>query len=260
MLKAVSYLKPMARGVTSPQLFAADDGAAYVVKFQTNTIGPKVLVNELLAARLGELWGLCFPPADMIQLTDEVLAPLYPLFRRVPAGLHFASRYLRGCRYLSRNLLTRADNKQDMAGVILFDHLFHNVDRTRNPRNLLIRREDSGWRLYAIDHSHLFYKGNWTVAYLGSLAERVAINRQRAFGVLLKHYLSAADFAASLERVNATTDSMFACLVKEIPQEWLPEANERTALLEWLCRRRDMAALIAEQLCSLTQRSQYITI
>lgn len=252
MLTAVKYLRPVGRGVTAPHIVQANDGEVYIVKFQTNRIGPKVLVNELLASRLGEWWELCFPPSGIIEISQEVLAQSPNLARQISPGLHFASQYLRGCRYINRHLLHKAINKQEMAGIMLFDHLFHNVDRTRNPRNLLIRQEDKGWRLYAIDHSHLFYRGNWSEESLGKLIDRVVINRQRAYGVLLNQYLSKADFLPYLERVNATSDAIFANLVMEVPQEWLPGAKERELLTTWLCQRRSYADILVERLCTLT--------
>ena len=252
MLTAVKHLGPVGRGVTAPHIFTADDGEVYIVKFQTNRIGPKVLVNELLAARLGELWGLCFPPAGMIAISQAVLAQSPLLVRRVSPGVHFASRFLRDCRYIDGKLLHKAINKQELAGVILFDHLFHNIDRTRNPRNLLIRKEKDGWRVYAIDHSHLFYRGNWSEESLHKLADRVTINRQRAYGILLRRYLTEADFLPYLQKVEATSDATFADLVTEMPQEWLPGAKNRELLISWLCQRRGYAATIVDRLCTLT--------
>lgn len=252
MLTAVSHIRPIGRGVTAPHLFTADDGENYVVKFQANKIGPKVLVNEFLAAQLGQRWQLCFPPAGLIYLSQEVLSQEEYLSRRVQPGIHFASRFLPGCRYLNRLRLHKAVNKPDMAGVILFDHLMHNVDRTRNPRNLLIRHETDGWRLYAIDHSHLFYRGKWTSESLNKLATIISINRQRSFGILLKHYLYAEDFSPFLQNVAATSDANFAEFVNKIPREWLPRAEEREVLTNWLCQRRSYADEITNQLCRLT--------
>ncbi len=248
MLAAVSYLKPVGRGVTAPHIFFADDGKAYVVKFQSNRLGTKVLVNEWLAAALGQRWQLCFPPAGMLYLSQAVIDQGH-LTGHVQPGIHFGSRFLSDCRYLNRGLLHKAVNKADMAGVILFDHLFNNVDRTRNPRNLLVQPTAEGWRIYAIDHSHLFFRARWTPEFLGKLAERIVINGQRSFGALLRHYLQADDFLPFLRHIEATTDADFAGIINEIPREWLPGDEERDVLINWLCRRRGYAAEIVDQLC-----------
>lgn len=253
MLTAVSYLKPVGRGVTAPHLFSADDGESYVVKFQSNKLGPKVLVNEWLAARLGQRWQLCFPPSDMMALSQDVIGQGH-LSYRVQPGVHFASQFIHGCRYLNRFLLHRAVNKAEMAGVILFDHLFHNVDRTRNPRNLLAKQTTTGWRIYAIDHSHLFIRGKWTPDSLEKLVEKVMINNQRFFGALLRRYLQADDFLPFLQAIETTTDADFAAIVNEIPREWLPGDEERELLIRWLSRRRGYAPDIVEQLCRLISR------
>ena len=249
MLTAVKFLKPVSRGVTAPYLFSADDGEIYVVKFQTNRIGPKVLVNELLASRLGERWDLCFPPGGLISFSKEVLSQNPRLAAGVVPGVHFGCRFLHNCRYLNRILVAKAVNKQEMAGVMLFDHLLHNVDRTRNPRNLLIRKEESGWRIYAIDHSHLFYRGNWNEDLLGKLLGRIVINDLRSYGFLMRHYLTVDNFLPYLNSIKQTGDSVFADLVNGIPREWLPGDKDRDMLVNWLCRRRDYADQILDQLC-----------
>lgn len=252
MLIAVEYLGEIGVGVTSPRLFRANDGNVYVVKLQNNRLGQKVLVNELLACQFAKLMDLCFPEGGIICLEAPFVEKNKRLrAARVKAGYHFASRYLSSTEYVGRRNLARAANKAQMAGIMLFDHFFHNVDRTWNRKNLLLRREASAYRLYAIDNSHLFRRGRWTVASLEKLVDRVGVNKKRAFGWLLKHYLTKDDFSGYLDKVKAITDKQLRSIVAEIPQEWLPEQPEREALLSYLIKRRDKIDQIAEQIFKL---------
>jgi hypothetical protein len=243
LLAALEHLGATARGVTSPQLFRADDGRVYVVKLQNNRLGPKVLANELIAVRLGEDLGLCFPPGGMIKLEEGLLARSRRLAAAgVAPGRHFASRYLSGTEYLCRHNVARAINRREMAGVMLLDHLAHNMDRTLNRRNLLLRREAHGWRIYAIDNSHFFRRAMWTEETLRLLKPRVRVNRHGVYGTLLHHYLQPEDFAPYLARVQSWSDAFLADIVAGVPAEWLPHAAERQAVVEFLAARREMAA------------------
>lgn len=246
MLTASVHMGRVGLGATTPQLFRASDGKVYVVKLQNNRMGPKVLANELLGSKMGEMLGLCFPRGGVIKIEEQVVRRSRILLTAgVTPGRHYACEFLSHTGYVTRNSLGKASNRGQMAGVMLFDHMFHNLDRTLNRRNLLVRREGGGLKIYAIDNSHLFRRGRWTVESLEKLAPSIKINRHRAYGWLLKHYLTPGDFTPYLERIQAITDSQLAELVESIPREWLPQESERQALERYLVTRRDMVGEIA---------------
>ncbi|CUH95461.1 hypothetical protein P22_1532 [Propionispora sp. 2/2-37] len=252
MLSAVKYLGPVGMGVTSPQLFLADDHCVYIVKLQNNRLGPKILANELLAAQIGKSLALTFPPSDIIFLDEKIIKENRRLWRtRVPVGIHFASKYIKQNRYVSRTNLAKAGNISDMAGVVLFDHLFHNFDRTGNHKNLLLCQEQEHFRIYAIDNSHLFGKGRWDSRLLVRLMDRIVINKQRTYGTLLKYFLKPEHFSKYVKSMRTLDDGYWNDLVGSIPEEWLPLPSEREVLLRFLLRRRDMVDKIAERIFSL---------
>lgn len=249
MLNAVKYLGPVGIGATSPQLLRADDGKVYIVKLQNNRLGPKVLANEWLAAKFGEMLNLCFPPSCIIRLDAEFIRKNgFLMMNKVKPGLHFACQYLNHTGYIDRHYLSRAINKEQLAGVMLFDHLFHNLDRTWNHRNLLVRREPEGYKIYAIDNSHLFKRGVWNAPLLEKLENEIQINKRRSYGLLLKHFLNKKHFEVFIEKIRELTDEQLAALVDSIPEEWLPDGKERLSLLHYLIVRRDMVDTIAEKL------------
>ena len=76
------------------------DGHYYVVKFQNNPQHLRVLVNELLATRLGARLGLAVPPCGIIEVRKELIDLTTELAiqfgtGRVPCrpGFQFGSRY-----------------------------------------------------------------------------------------------------------------------------------------------------------------------
>lgn len=252
MLKAEKYIRTIGVGVTSPRIFRANDGLFYVVKLQRNRLGPKVLANELLAAKMGEKLDLCFPPGGVMELDSEVILR-YPELARdgILPGKQFACLYLPHSYYVDRRKLSKAVNKQQLAGVMLFDHLLHNMDRTWNRKNLLIRREEAGARVYAIDNSHLFMRGRWTVNSLRKLAGRFEVNHCRSYGVLLKHYLKPADFQPYAQAIQQLSNEEIAGFVEQIPLEWLPDQAERLALAEHIISRRNLVPEICRHLFAL---------
>ncbi len=240
MITDVEYLGSVGVGVTNPKVFRDQNGIKYIVKLQQNRLGCKVLVNEMLAWQLGEKLDLCFPPADLLYL---------------PAGkwqgLHFACRLLTPVKYLNQHNLVEAENIKQLAGVMLFDHLFFNLDRTLNRKNLLLCKEQNKKKIYAIDNSHLFKKGRWTIESLNRLAQETSLNNHRIYKILLKQYLSAVDFTDYAVKMQQLSDQEIKALTQKIPDEWLPKAVEREALVNYIMIRRDMTDLILQKICEL---------
>ncbi len=250
MLTAVEYLGPVGFGVTAPRVFRANDDKIYVVKLQNNPMGTKVLVNEFIAGWFGERMNLCFPPSDLLEIDEQVLQKSRSLkAAKISSKMHFASQYIPSNKYVARNNLYKAINKRAMAGVMLFDHMFHNIDRTKNRRNLLVSLQDTGYVLYAIDNSHLFVRGRWNSKTLKKMATKISINRRRAYGWLLTYFFTSADFSPYAAKVREITKEELTWFVASIPQEWLPKTEEREALLEYMVQRCEMVDEIVLRLC-----------
>lgn len=257
MLIAVDYLGKVGVGVTLPQFFRAQDGNIYVVKFQNNQLGSRVLVSELFAAKFGAHMGLCFPPSDIIEINEQILNDNPCLLDiGLKPGWHFASRYLEYAEYIGKNRLSKATNVPEMAGVILFDHMFHNADRAKNQKNLLLRLEDEQYKIYAIDNSHLFRSSRWTIESFQILETKIKTYYYQYYRNLLKDLLTPQDFIPYIELVKKISDEQIDCIVGEIPNEWLPGETERLALASYTKLRRDMADEIGEKLCRYIPRSR----
>lgn len=257
MIMAVEYLGRVGVGVTKPQFFRANDGNDYIVKFQDNRLCSRVVVSELFAAKIGKIMSLCFPSSDIIEIDEQILnnnpilldVGLYP-------GLHFASRYLDHAEYLGKDRLCKAINTPEMAGVILFDHMFHNADRAKNQKNLLLRLEDENYRVYAIDNSHLFRSSRWTIDSFNKLGKKIKIYYYQHYRNLLKDLLSPQDFLPYIDIVKTITREQIDNVVREIPTEWLPDELDRLALVEYTKMRMEMVDEILENLCKYIPKSR----
>src|SRR5271156_207365 len=99
MERAVEEVRRM-RGGAQAHLMRCGDEAHYVVKFQNNPQGMRILANELLGTRLAARLGLPTPAAAVIEVRESVIAHTEDLVMqlgrgRAPcrAGLQFGSRY-----------------------------------------------------------------------------------------------------------------------------------------------------------------------
>ena len=118
------------RGGAQSHLMRCDDGHYYVVKFQNNPQHRRVLVNELLGTRLAGRLGLPTVPAEIVEVSKELIRLTPELAMglprsRVPCqpGLQFGSRYPVDPRrialhdFLPEEQLGNVENLHDFAGM-----------------------------------------------------------------------------------------------------------------------------------------------
>ena len=67
--QAVEHVRRL-RGGAQSHLMRGEDGDYYVVKFQNNPQGIRILANELLAGKLAEALGLPVARPEVIEVSD----------------------------------------------------------------------------------------------------------------------------------------------------------------------------------------------
>ena len=258
MLTAVEYLGAVGVGVTSPQYFRGDDGKMYVVKFQPCGSESKVAVSEWLAAELGERLGLPFPAYALMEIDRHLIEPHAHLSTiGMTAGRHFASCFLGNAVYASKINLTKAANITEMAGIILFDHIFHNADRAKNKRNILLCPFEEELRIVAIDNSHLFRSSRWNAGTLARLGRDITVYAARNYRKLLKDILVMEDFLPFCERIKNISPEQVNHIISNIPVEWLPVDDERHSLAEYVGMRLAMVEEICDRLGRYIAQHRY---
>jgi hypothetical protein len=175
-VSAVEHVRRM-RGGAQSQLLRCSDGEYYVVKFQNNPQGPRILANELLATFLAKRLDLPVPEAEIVNVsaefirhTDELVIQLE--HDRIPCrpGLCFGSRYPRNpatkpsCLHAVQDLLPEGQfravtNISDFVGMLVFDKWVGNTD----DRQCVYFREDGQFHYKAlmIDHGFCFNGQEW---------------------------------------------------------------------------------------------------
>lgn len=229
-----------------PAVVEGDDLGLYVLKFRGAGQGPKALVAELVAGRIGQALGLPVPELVFADLDPELArtepdSEIQHLIRE-SAGLNLALDYLPG-----------AANFDPVAGlpdaalasrIVWFDSFVSNVDRTtRNPNLMVWHRA-----LWLIDHgAALYFHHDWDNA-----GERVA----GRFPQVKDHVMLpfATQLAEVDERLSGlVTRALLESIVEALPGDWLQDAffasadANRAAYVHHLLRRLDARAGFVEE-------------
>jgi hypothetical protein len=247
-VRATRYVAPLREGGSLPGLVEADDDGLYVLKFHGAGQGPKALVAELLAGRIGQELGLPVPELVYV-LLDPALGRAEPdpeihALIAQSGGCNVGLDYLPGALAWDVAAAPALDAAL-AADVVWFDALVTNVDRTpRNP-NLLL------WhgRLWLIDHgAALYVHHSW---------QDPAEHARRPFAAVRDHVLLAAagSLAEADERLAPRlTRPLLEQLAAELPDAWLgaepalagPD-DQRRAYVDYLTRRLEPPRTFVEE-------------
>lgn len=239
MLEAKEFLGNVGIGITCPFFCKATNDYLYIVKTNSSKMTNHVLISEMLGKLIGEKLNLNFPHSDIIDISTLHLEEKY-------ASLQFASQYIPYIEYLDKDNLKKATNLHEMAGTILFDHIFHNPDRVSNRKNLLFSYLDH--HIYAIDNSHLFKCSYWTNETLKKLSTQLSIYNNHLYGVLLRDMLKKSDFLPYIHEIEKTSYEDIVSIVNRIPAQWLSKDIDLSFLIEFITIRYRNIEKIAEKI------------
>ncbi|MGD1209830.1 MAG: HipA family kinase [Candidatus Acidiferrales bacterium] len=242
---AVEQIRRM-RGGAQAQLMRCTDEAYYVVKFQNNPQGVKVLANELLGTKLAARLGLPVPATAVIEVresliehTEDLVMELGRGRARCRAGLQFGSRYPGSPAetvvydFLPDEQLREAVNLADFCGMLVFDKWTCNT----NGRQAIFFRAagESRYQARMIDQGFCFNAGEWNFP---DAPLRGLYARHRVYEPV-RGVESFEPWRARIE--TKMTENVLEEVSSEIPPEWYdfdPDALEK--MLEQLLRRRKL--------------------
>jgi HipA-like kinase len=244
-VRAVEFIRRM-RGASQPQLLRSDDGAYYVVKFSNNPQHPRILANEMLAARLALRLGLPVRDPAFVHVPPELIAGNPEMefeigTRRVrcAAGLQFGSSYPGQpgqslvVDFLPDRLLRRVEGlAPTFLGAFVFDKWTCNCDG----RQMIFTRpaadEKASYSPWIIDNGFCFNDGEWNFPdspIRGIYPRRLVYEGVRGFQ-------SFEPFLSRVENLEAWQVEESA---EGIPDEWCGERpGEFQALIKRLHERR----------------------
>ncbi len=139
-LYAVRQIRRL-RGGSQAQLLRASDGGYYVTKSAQNPQHVRVLANEMLATRLGQVLGLPVPRVEPIEVSGWLIEHTSELSieiggARTPwkPGVHLASLYVDDPAtslvfdYLPETMMESVRNVADFGRVLVLDRWACNCD------------------------------------------------------------------------------------------------------------------------------------
>jgi hypothetical protein len=250
-LFALEQIRKM-RGGTQPYLMRCSDGAYYVVKFQNNPQGSRILANELICSRLAARLGL--PVANgvvvavdqgLIQDTDELRVELPRRWKLCQGGRCFGSRFLGDPSQtalrdmLPPNQLRVCHNGEDFLGMLVFDVWTSNIDN----RQVVFVPYGEPYRYSAvmIDHGLCFGGQAWELSADG--CRFLYLDK-----IPYENVSGIEQFEPWLSRLEGEIDENFLkAATSELPEEWYGcETAALHRLLEQLNdRRTEVRRLIA---------------
>jgi hypothetical protein len=239
---AVEQIRRM-RGGAQAHLMRCEDQCYYVVKFQNNPQGPRILANELLATRLAARLGLPVPATtaidvreSLIEHTDDLVIQLGRGSARCRPGLQFGSRYpgspaeIAVYDFLPDEQLREAANIGDFCGMLVFDKWTCNT----NGRQAIFFRAagESRYRAQMIDQGFCFNAGEWNFpdAPLRGLYARHCV---------YESVRGMESFEPWLARIETRVDERALEEAASMPPEWYNfEQDALEKMLEQLLRRK----------------------
>ncbi len=215
------------RGGSQSTLIEACDGKQYVVKWQQNPQGSRVVPNEALGTALYQEIGLPTPEWAAIEISDAFIDANRGMwfdtgngFVRPTSGLHFASSRM-GTKsqtvfeVLPSTWFTRIQNRDTLLGALVADVWSEHVDS----RQALFVQDDGQHSLAIvyIDHGHMF-----------GGADGAQVMRLRAcFHLDIRMYASLKlvdGLNYWIQRIQDNGEAIIARAVESIPEEWVSTA------------------------------------
>ena len=232
------------RGGSQAQLMRCLTDSYYVVKFQGNPQGTKILANDLLGTQLAAHLGLPTTPVAICYVSEELIKLTVDLRFEMPrgnipclAGLHFGSRYpLDPTRvavwdFLPDNFVMSGTNPRDFVGMLVFDKWTCNCD---GRQTVFYRTKvDGPYQTVMIDQGLCFGGTEWNFP---DAPRRGFYARPMVY----EHIRGLDDFEPWLGRLETEIDgTVLAEIAKTIPPEWYEsDWDSLQRLLEQLERRR----------------------
>jgi hypothetical protein len=256
-LTAVRHVRKM-RGGAQAHLLEADDGKWYVVKFRNNPQHRRVLVNEVLCARLLDYLKIAAPPTALIEVGAEFLkqnpeCSLQLGLKRmeIEPGWQFGSQYpgdpatIAVYDFLPDALVSQVANLADFRAILVFDKWVANADGRQAAfyramvRQAGARGGRASFVARMIDHGYAFNGPHWDFpesAAQGLYARKIVYEAVR----------SLDDFEPWLDQVVHFPEEVIDQAWKSIPPSWVEgeeDAFDRM-LMQLFERRARVPALI----------------
>lgn len=256
IVRAVEHVRRM-RGGSQSHLMRCSDGGYYIVKFQDNPQGSRILCNEMLATQIARCLGLPAPQFKIVDVsealiknTDELVVQAARGKKHCRSGLCFGSRYLGDFGrqislglsavwdFVPESLVHTIENVDAFAGMLVFDQWTCNSDGRQAA--FIQRHRNRTFKAYMIDNGFCFGATDWIF--------KDSPLRGKYLSPSVYDFICGIDMIeAWINRIEHGIDLFCLELLAEfIPTQWYD--NERGALRDLICRLDRRRYLLRELL------------
>ena len=252
--QAVEHVRRL-RGGAQSHLMRCADGDYYVVKFQNNPQGIRILANERLAGKLAQALGLPVARPEVIEVSNWLVEHTPDLYIewanqrvRCASGFQFGSRFpcdpLRTPVYdfLPDSLLETVVNRESFLGMLVFDKWTCNTD---SRQSVFYRRPGADSLRYLaamVDQGFCFNANEWTFpdAPLRGVYMRSCVYAD---------VIGLESFEPFLSRIENLDAEILEEAAASVPPEWYEgRTDELRELIQTLTERRSRVARMILQL------------
>lgn len=245
---ATGVIREMGVGVTEPLLLECDDAEKYVVKFQTNPEGPKVLISEFVSHKLAQIFQIPVSHFSLINVPDDIVLN-NPDFANISKGIQFGSRFQNIASPFSAKILSTVVNSSIIPDIVAFDFLVGNNDRAGNKGNLLFVPSHGQLSICVIDYSHAFFSPLWDQVMLNQKKAEfdLTIMTRVVYQKLVPFINGNKPFDRFLNNLARIDKGTIKAILDEVPDEWGLSSEESAALAEFVIFRCSyMETLLAQ--------------
>lgn len=264
-MKEVSKLLKRLNSSTDPFEAKIDNTFVYVKSFGGRWTN-KVLINEYVCLNMAKALDIPIPEGGICNITENTD------IKAVEDDIDYGED-IKGIGFYSEKIYNVAPsikaytvfsniiNIEDINSIILFDHLIYNIDRHKG--NLLLHYGNTieGYRMYLIDHSHVFnLRHNWDVAGLQKLMDKDDYKDKNILNDNYKDlYRYFFDIGAIkrdlLEKAaekfkNTITKEFLDGIINNVPKVWYLKIEDLNKLRDYIMYRLSHIDFIIEMILS----------
>src|SRR5271156_400365 len=257
---ALEHIRRM-RGGAQSHLMRCSDGEHYVVKFQNNPQGTRILANEMLGGALATRLGLPTPEIAIVEVSNSLIERTGELVVHLGRGRSacspgscFGSRYASDARlpgtravlaandFLPLDLMPRVTNLIDFAGMLVFDKWTCNTD---GRQVVFVRVTPQSFNVVMIDNGFCFNAAEWNFP-------DAPLRGLYALPYAYEGVLGIHTFEPWLQLLETKIDKQWLAEAAEgIPRAWYAHAtNTLATLLDKLERRRTLVGELLRSACA----------
>ncbi|NFL86217.1 HipA domain-containing protein [Clostridium botulinum] len=262
-MESVTKLLERLQASTDPFEALIKEKSVYVKTFGSRWSN-RILINEYICLELAKALGLTIPDGGLCIINEKtdienVIDDIDYDENITGVGFYSEKIYNVSPSINSLSVVNNIINKEEINTIILFDHLVYNVDRHRG--NLLLNYKSglNGFKMYIIDHSHVFnLQHNWDANGLQKL-----INNKdyRDHKILDLNYKEVYQYFYELEILNENllriaasnfktivTENLLDNIIDNIPKVWIINEADLLKLKEYILYRLNNIDYIVEMI------------